>query len=160
MTYMSPGRLTKHSIITDPRIPDPENLPEPLGWNLLLRPYPIIARTRGGIILNENSVDFMNNMLNVARVVKIGPCCWTQPQHRIDGVQKPWVKVGDFVSYPFHVGATRKFKGVTYKLVGDDEIVEYLPDPQVFENDYYILDLGTDEELAKMYNEKGELTHV
>jgi hypothetical protein len=45
------------------------------------------------------------------------------------------VKIGDFVSFPKHTGAFRKFKGVSFVILGDDQIIERLPDPLVFGED-------------------------
>lgn len=129
-SYQVSGSLQNNDFITDPEVPCPENLPEPLGWNLLVRPYPIETQTKGGIILSSDEVNYMNTVTNIGRVIKIGPCCWNKPEHG-----EPWVEEGDFVSYPKHVGSYRKFKGVSYVLLGDDEIVEKLPDPLVFDND-------------------------
>lgn len=128
MSYQAPSRLNSNDYITDPRVEDPENLPEPLGWNLLVRPYPINNQTRGGIFLNDSEIDYMNTVTNIGRVVLVGSCCWNKSEHG----GEPWVEVGDFVSYPKHVGSLRKFKGVSYILLGDDEIVERLTDPLIF----------------------------
>jgi len=132
-SYHSAGKLSQNSFLTDPLVPDPENLPVPLGWSLLVRPYPVKETTKGGIIMSSSDIDYTNNTTNIGRVVAIGPCCWSQPQHRnIHGEKFNWVEVGDFVSYPKHTGGKRKFKGVSFIILNDDEITDFLPDPLVF----------------------------
>jgi co-chaperonin GroES (HSP10) len=134
--YQKPTNLNDNEFITDPRIPDPKNLPVPLGWNLLVRPYPIEQMTKGGIILTSNDAEYMRNATNVARVVAIGPSCWNRSQHRDnEGNYVPWVEVGEFISYPRYKGAMRNFKGVTFCILNDDDIVEKLPDPVVFSDE-------------------------
>lgn len=142
-SYQSNTKLDKNGWITDPSIPDPENLPIPLGWCLLVRPYPITAnRAKTSLIMVDETADYMNYVTNIGRVVSVGPSCWSRPEHRnIAGEQVAWAKVGDFVSYPKNVGARRKFKGVSYVLLVDDEIVERLPDPQVFDEGFYKLNI-------------------
>ena len=150
-SYQATTKLDKNSWITDPKVADPDNLPQPLGWTLLVRPYPVKQNEeKSKIIMPEGEMDYLNYVSNIGRVVAVGPCCWTRPEHKINGEQKDWVKVGDFVSYPKNVGAKRKFKGVGYILLVDDEIVERLPDPQVFDNSFYKINIPQ-EDLEK-YN--------
>lgn len=151
-TYQATTKLDQNSWITPPEVEDPENLPEPLGWCLLIRPYPIHQnKAKSSIILPGSELDYLNYVTNIGRVVSIGPCCWTRAEHRMkDGTQKDWVKVGDFVAYPKNVGARRKFKGVSYVTLVDDEIVERLPDPQVFDDGFYKLNIP--QEHLEKYN--------
>lgn len=156
--YASSSSLDRNKWISDPEIKDPDNLPQPLGWTLLVRPYPVaMDEKRSTIILPDQEVDHMTYLTNIGRVVSVGPCCWTRSEHKTaDGTQFDWAEVGDFVSYPKNTGARRKFKGVSYVLLCDDEIVEKLPDPQVFDDDYYKVDIP-DAHLKKyntIYNTK------
>jgi co-chaperonin GroES (HSP10) len=134
--YQKPTNLNDNDYITDPNLPDPENLPEMLGWNILCRPYPVDQMTRGGIILSVNDTEVQRNATNIARVVDVGPCAWNRSQHRNrDGYIFEWVQPGDFISYPRHVGKMRNYKGVTFVVLCDDEITERLVDPMVFHED-------------------------
>lgn len=155
--YQTPTRLDRNAWISPPDIEDPENIPEPLGWSVLIRPYPVKTETK--IIIGGSDIDYMNYTSNVGRVVKIGPCCWNRHEHKDrDGKQFNWVNVGDFVSWPRHAGDKIKFKGVSYIIVNDEEVVQRLSDPQIFDNDYYSLDIP-EEHLFKyntIYNTKNE----
>lgn len=144
--YQQGGRLDNAGWVTDPNIPDPENLPVPLGWNILIRPYPLAEATKSGIILSSDDRDSLANVINIGRVVAIGKCAWNRSSHRdSEGNQFNWVEVGDFVSYPKHVGAKRKFKGVSFVVLSDDEITDFLPDPQVFdETNAFTLEIPED----------------
>lgn len=152
MQYAKNTKFDMNEFITDPRVPDPENLPEPLGWTLLVRPYPITSnQKKTTLIIPDSEVDFLSQQTNIGRVVSIGPCAWTRPEHKnTNGEQFNWVEVGDFVTWPKHTGAKRKFKGVSYVLLCDDEIVEKLLDPQVFDDTFYTIDIPQ-EDLEK-YN--------
>lgn len=150
---------TKRNInewITDPTVPDPENLPEPLGWTILVRPYPIKNTSKGGIILDSTTTDFANYMTNIGRVVKIAPCCWNRAEHAIDGVKQPWVEVGDFVEYAANTGLKRKFKGVSYMVLMDDELISRLPDPCVYAEQTMSIDIPQDqlEKYNTVYNKE------
>lgn len=158
--YASHTKLQKNEWITDPLVDDPENLPEPLGWTLLVRPYPVKQdEKKTTLILAPDNVDYMSHLTNIARVVSVGPTCWNRPEHRDkEGNQFDWLKEGDFITYPRNVGARRKFKGVSYVLLVDDEVTERLPDPQVFDDDLYKLDVP-EEHLTKyntVYNKESK----
>lgn len=151
MTYQAGGRLDNADWVTNPTVPDPENLPVPLGWTVLIRPYPITEKTRGGIILSSDDRNSLSNTTNIGRVVSIGRCCWNRSHHKdASGNQFQWVQVGDFVAFPKHSGAKRKFKGVSYIVLNDDEITDFLPDPQVYDEQSYQLDIP--KEHLEMYN--------
>lgn len=154
--YESKFKLDNNEWITDPRVPNPDNLPEPLGYTILVRPYRVVQDTKiSSLIIPQAEIDFVNRMVNVARVIKIGPCAWNKKdQWAKDGngdlVQKDWVQVGDFITFPKHSGSRRKFRGVSFVLLSDDEINERLPDPQIFDGAYFKLDLPEDH--LKKYN--------
>lgn len=150
--YQSNSKITQNGWITDPSIPDPDNLPIPLGWCVLVRPYPIdYNRDKTSLMMSQSDIDFLNHVTNIGRVVAVGQSCWTRSEHRnSEGDYAPWAKVGDFVSFPKNVGARRKFKGVSYVLLVDDEIVERLPDPQVFDDGFFQLNIP--QEHLEKYN--------
>jgi co-chaperonin GroES (HSP10) len=150
VSYQRSRQTDANSFITDPSIPDPDNLPQPLGWNMLVRPYPI--ESKSSIIIPEDEINFMNFQMNIGRVVSIGPCCWNRPHHRNMGDRRfQWVEVGDFISYPKNKGHLRKFKGVSFIILGDDDITERLVDPMVLEEDG-LWSLNIPEEDLKKYN--------
>lgn len=145
--YAASSQLSNNSWITDPRVPDPDYLPQPLGWTMLIRPYPIIPSEQSTIIRSANEIEFMNHTTQIGRVVAVGSACWKGDRYG----GSDWVKEGDFVTIPKHVGARRKYKGVSYLLVVDDEILERLPNPQVMIDDgYYKIDVP--EEHMKKFN--------
>lgn len=150
-SYQSNSTMNQNEWISDPTVSDPDNLPIPLGWTVQLRPYGISSVSAGGIILDHGIIDFMNYTLNIGRVVAIGESCWNRPEHKNkDGERYEWCKIGDFVSYPRNTGAKRKFKGVSFIMVTDDEVLEILRDPLVFDNSSYKLNIP--EEDLKKYN--------
>ena len=101
----------------------------------------------------------MNFTTNIGRVVAVGQSCWNRSQHMTsEGEFKAWARVGDFVAYPRHKGAIRKFKGVSFVILNDDDIMESLPDPLVFSDEqYYDLDIPQEdlEKYNTVYNPNG-----
>lgn len=151
-SYQTNSKLSRNEWITDPTENDPENLPEPLGWNLIVRPYPVknTIGTKSTLYIPDESIDYLNGLVNIGRVVKLGPCCYNKPEHLINGEQVPWVQPGDFISWPRNVGAKRKFKGISFILLSDDEVVERLTDPKVFNEGSFEMDIP--QEHLEKYN--------
>jgi hypothetical protein len=154
--YQSRTKLDQNTWITPPEVPDPDNLPQPLGWTLQVRPYSIGANEKKTSLIlttERQGLDYMNHVINIGRVVAIGPCCWTRSEHRMkDGTQTDWVQVGDFVSFPKNTGSRVKFKGVSYITLVDDEVVQLLRDPQVFDDEEGYFKLNIPQADLEKYN--------
>ena len=153
--YQTNTKYNANEWITDPSVPDPLNKPIPSGWTIWVRPYPAKTKTTGGILLNDDTIDTANYRTNIGRVVSIGKSCWNRPEHRdSEGNRYEWCKVGDFIEWGSHIGKKRKFKGVGYIIINDDEILSVLPDPVVYKDDEGSGTIGInipDEDLKK-YN--------
>ena len=54
-----------------------ENLPEPSGFRILLKPREIQEKTAGGIILADVSKDHQSLQTNVSKVLAMGGDCYT-----------------------------------------------------------------------------------
>ena len=54
-----------------------ENLPEPAGFRILLKPREIQEKTAGGIILADVSKDHQSLQTNVSKVLAMGEDCYT-----------------------------------------------------------------------------------
>ena len=55
-----------------------ENLPEPSGFRILLKPREIQEKTAGGIILADVSKDHQALQTNVSKVLAMGADCYTE----------------------------------------------------------------------------------
>ena len=85
--------------LSESTIPDPEPLPKIPGYRLLIRPVPIRAKTKGGIILPDKAKDDMKYLSTVGRVLSVGDLAYEDK----DKFQKgPWCKPGDYVCYGKH----------------------------------------------------------
>ena len=70
--YQAKSSLSSNSWITDPRVEDPSDLPIPLGWTVLIRPYPITEnRAKTSLIIGNDEKEFMNYVTNIGRVIAI-----------------------------------------------------------------------------------------
>ena len=150
-TYSAPSRILNNEWITSPSIKDPENIPQPLGWHVLIRPYPVKSKSKGGIIMTSET-DTMNYLLNIGRVVAVGPCAWNRPEHKNrEGESFLWANVGDFVTYPKHAGHKRKYKDVSFIIMNDENLNEILRDPVVFSDENFV-SIDIPQEDLEQYN--------
>ena len=104
--------------ITDEEIADPTPLPTIPGYNILVRPVSVKAKTKGGIILPDSTKSDMAYLTTVGRVLKVGDRAYKDD--KFEG--KPWCKEGDYVCYGKHAGNKFLYKGVQLLLIFDDEV--------------------------------------
>lgn len=109
------------------------DMPEPLGWRVLIEPIAVEERTRGGIVLPDQAQKAKEHLNYVGKVVAMGPLCYRDPKF---GDAGPWCQVGDWVAYGQYAGQTvliRNRNGdgaVRMRLCNDDEILAKLASPE------------------------------
>ena len=109
---------------TDPQIPDPADLPEVMGWRILVRPIPNAPKTKGGIIIPDATIETMDLIRSVGQVKAMGPLAYGKEE-----MGPPWCAVGDYILYPRYSGAKFSYGGVKFLLINDDEVLAVIQDP-------------------------------
>lgn len=112
--------------LTDTTIPDPEVLPTIHGWNIAIRPVEIRGESDGGIIIPETLREDIKYLTNVGRVMAMGPQCYNDKEKFGD---TPWVKVGDYVTFPRFAGQRFVYKGIKMVLIEDSAMLFTVQDP-------------------------------
>lgn len=111
---------------TDEAIPDsPEVHDIPVGWRVIVRPVAPQAKTKGGILLTQQTQDSQAMTETVGRLVAVGPQAWGDTER----FSYPWANVGDNVMFGKYAGKKFEYGGVKYVLLNDDEIIGRVPDP-------------------------------
>ena len=117
---------TNMTWFTEDSVPDPA--PGELsvqGWKILVRPIPNAPKTKGGILIPDSTLDQIDLIRSVGRVLAVGPRAYT----REDMGNEPWCKVGDFVLYGRYAGAKISYGGVKLLFINDDEVITTIKDP-------------------------------
>jgi hypothetical protein len=57
-----------------------EKAPNPTGWRILILPYRGISKTKGGVLLSDNTVMEQQLHTQVGLVLKMGPDCYTDKE--------------------------------------------------------------------------------
>ena len=102
-------------------------LPVPSGWRLLVLPFTPKEKTKGGIIIAQESLDKARIATNCGYVVKIGPMAYGDKEKFPTG---PWCKQGDWVIFARYAGSRLPIEGGEVRLLNDDEVLGTINDPE------------------------------
>jgi len=104
-----------------------ECLPDPIGYRMLVRPYSGEPKTKGGLILSEQTQDTIAMTTVIGIVVKMGDLCYLDKEKFPTGA---WCKEGQFVMYGRYAGSRFKTKYGEHRILNDDEIIGLVKRPQ------------------------------
>ena len=102
-------------------------LPEPCGWRLLVLPFTPKEKTRGGILIAQESLDKLRVATNCGDVLKMGPLAYEDKEKYPTG---PWCKKGDWVIFARYAGSRLPIEGGEVRLLNDDEVLGTIQDPE------------------------------
>ena len=111
---------------------NPENiqrsqLPVPSGWRLLVLPFSPREKTKGGILIAQESLDKLRIATNCGYVISMGPLAYHDREKFPTG---PWCKKGDWVIFARYAGSRLPIEGGEVRILNDDEILGTLKDPE------------------------------
>ena len=102
-------------------------LPVPSGWRLLVLPFTPKEKTKGGIIIAQESLDKARIATNCGYVVKMGPMAYGDKEKFPSG---PWGKEGDWVIFARYAGSRLPIEGGEVRLLNDDEVLGTIKNPE------------------------------
>ena len=85
-----------------------EKIPQPVGWRIVLFPLKLKGKTKGGVILTDETVEESQITTNICKVLKTGSLCYKDKERYPDG---PWCKDGDLVIITRYSGSRVKIDG-------------------------------------------------
>ena len=111
---------------------NPENiqksqLPVPSGWRLLVLPFSPREKTKGGILIAQESLDKLRIATNCGYVLKMGPLAYHDREKFPTG---PWCKTGDWVIFARYAGSRLPIEGGEVRILNDDEVLGTIKDPE------------------------------
>ena len=111
---------------------NPENiqksqLPAPSGWRLLVLPFSPREKTKGGILIAQESLDKLRIATNCGYVLKMGPLAYHDREKFPTG---PWCKTGDWVIFARYAGSRLPIEGGEVRILNDDEVLGTIKDPE------------------------------
>ena len=111
---------------------NPENiqksqLPVPSGWRLLVLPFSPREKTKGGILIAQESLDKLRIATNCGYVLEMGPLAYHDREKFPTG---PWCKKGDWVIFARYAGSRLPIEGGEVRILNDDEVLGTIKDPE------------------------------
>ena len=100
-------------------------LPEPTGWRLLVLPFKMKEKTKGGLYLGQDTIERQQVGSNCGMVLKMGAHCYDKERYP----EGPWCKKGDWVLISKYSGHRFEYDNVEMRLLNDDAILATLDDP-------------------------------
>ena len=104
-----------------------DELPQPSGWRLLVLPFTPKEKTKGGIIIAQESLDKLRIATNCGYVIKLGPLAYADKEKFATG---PWCKKGDWVIFARYAGSRLPIEGGEVRILNDDEVLGTIKDPE------------------------------
>ena len=104
-----------------------DRLPEPTGWRLLILPYKGQGKTKGGIILSDDTIEERGYTTVTGLVLKVGPAAYKDKERFSNG---PWCKKNDWIIFGRYAGSRFGIEGGEVRILNDDEIIAVVKDPE------------------------------
>ena len=102
-------------------------LPKPPGWRMLVLPFKMKEKTKGGVILAEDTLERQQVASQVGLVMAMGPQCYKDKERYPEG---PWCKEKDWVMFARYAGSRIKIEGGEMRLLNDDEVLATIDSPE------------------------------
>jgi len=118
-----PEQITKEST----------KLPQPTGWRILVLPFKMGEKTKGGILMGQDTLEKQQVASQCGNVLAMGSDCYRDKNRYKQG---PWCKVGDWVMFARYAGSRIKIEGGEVRLLNDDEILATIKNPEDILHEY------------------------
>ena len=105
---------------------DSAKLPKPTGWRILVLPFKQKEKTKGGIILAEDTIERSQVASTCGLVLEMGPHCYDKERYP----EGPWCKKGDWIIFARYAGSRIKIDGGEIRLLNDDEVLATVGNPE------------------------------
>ena len=103
-----------------------QKLPKPTGWRLLVLPFKMKEKTKGGLIMAETTLERQQVASQCGLVVEMGEQCYDKERYP----EGPWCKKGDWVVFARYAGSRIQIDGGEVRLLNDDEILATIENPE------------------------------
>ena len=112
---------------------DSNKLPQPTGWRMLVLPFKMKEKTKGGVIIAETALERQQVASQTGLVLRMGPDCYRDKERYPKG---PWCKEGDWVMFARYAGSRIKIEGGEIRLLNDDEVLATIKNPEDILHEY------------------------
>ena len=103
-----------------------QKLTKPTGWRILVLPFKMKEKTKGGLIMAETTLERQQVASQCGLVVEMGQQCYDKDRYP----EGPWCKKGDWVVFARYAGSRIQIDGGEVRLLNDDEILATIENPE------------------------------
>lgn len=103
-----------------------ERMPKPTGWRILILPYKGSGKTKGGVLMADETIERNTLATVVGYVLDVGPLAYEDKEKFPLG---PWCKKGDWVMIGRYAGTRFRIEGGEVRIINDDEVIATILDP-------------------------------
>lgn len=96
-----------------------DSAPTPCGWRILIAISEPPEKTKGGIILTDETRDVTGFAAQLGEVIAVGEEAYADK----DKFKTHWVKKGDWILIGKFAGVRVDVKGKEYRILNDDEVI-------------------------------------
>lgn len=104
-----------------------EHIPRPTGWRIAILPYRGAEKTKGGIVLADETQRKTQLATVCGYVLRMGDLAYADEGKFPTG---PWCKEGDWIVFGRYAGARIPIDGGEIRFINDDEVLGVLKDPE------------------------------
>ena len=101
-------------------------LPNPTGWRMLILPFKMGEKTKGGVVLADETIERSQVASTCGLVLRMGPYCYDKQKFP----EGPWCKKGDWVIFARYAGSRILIDGGEVRLLNDDEVLATIDNPE------------------------------
>ena len=87
----------------------------------------IKEKTKGGLLIAQETLDKLRIAVNCGYVLKMGPLAYKDQEKFKTG---PWCKEKDWVIFARYAGSRLPIKGGEVRILNDDEVLGTISDPE------------------------------
>ena len=102
-------------------------IPRPTGWRILVLPFKMKEKTKGGLVLSESTLEKQQVAYQCGLVLAMGSQCYKDKERYPEG---PWCKEKDWVMFARYAGSRIKIDGGEMRLLNDDEVLATIDSPE------------------------------
>ena len=102
-------------------------LPAPTGWRMLILPFKMNEKTKGGLYLGQDTLERQQVGSTCGLILAMGPDCYGDKEKFPEG---PWCKKGDWVIFARYAGSRIQIDGGEVRLLNDDEVLATIDNPE------------------------------
>ena len=102
-------------------------LPKPTGWRMIVLPFKMKEKTKGGLVLAETTLEKQQVASQVGLVMAMGSQCYKDKERYPEG---PWCKEKDWIMFARYAGSRIKIDGGEMRLLNDDEVLATIDSPE------------------------------